>query len=180
MALYPNGNGPLKLYVGSGDKRYPGYVGVDAVKRAGADIIAPADKIPLPANCADEVMAIHLVEHAHYWEAPDLFREWFRLLKPGGLLVVELPDLVKCCRNIVENITRPDKHPHSLGIFGIFGDYRLRDPWMCHKAGYTFETLRPVVEAEGFIEIEEKLTEFHRLGRGIRDFQLEARKPPSV
>lgn len=165
----------MKLYVGCGDKRYPGYTGVDAVKRAGADIIAPADAIPLKDNSVDEVLAVHLVEHVHFWEAPKLFAEWFRLLRPGGLVVVELPDLIKCCHNIINKID--GKFPGSLGLMGLYGDWRLKDPWMCHKAAYTFESLKPVVAEAGFVEIEEKLTEYHRLGRGIRDFRLEARKP---
>lgn len=176
MGLYPK-DFKVKLYIGCGDKRYPGYIGVDAVKRKGADIVSPADSIPLPDNSAEEVLAVHLVEHVHFWETPKLFVEWFRVLKPGGHVVVELPDLLKCCRNIVEKLSRPDKHPDSLGLFGLYGDYRLQDPWMMHKAAYTFETLKPIVAAAGFVDIEEKLTEYHRLGRGIRDFRLEAKKP---
>lgn len=162
----------MKLYVGAGDKLLPGYTGVDIVNRKGAHIVSPADAIPLPDNSAEEVLAVHLVEHAHFWDVPNLFKEWFRVLKPGGAVIVELPDLLKCCRNIVEGRVREDKHPDSLGIFGIFGDYRLE-----HKSGFTFETLKPIVESAGFVNIEEKLTEFHRVGRGVRDFRLEGRKP---
>lgn len=167
----------MKLYVGAGDKLIPGYTGVDIVKRKGAHIVAPADAIPLPDDSADEVLAVHLVEHAHFWEVPNLFKEWLRVLKPGGRVVVELPDLFKCCRNIVEGRVREDKHPDSLGIFGIFGDYRLQDEWMMHKSGFSFETLKPIVAAAGFVDIQEKVTEFHRVGREVRDFRLEARKP---
>lgn len=163
--------------MGCGDKRYPGYTGVDVVKRKGADIVAPADALPLPDNSVQEILAVHLIEHVQFWDAPAMFKEWFRVLAPGGMLVAELPDLMKCCKNIVDGLTRPDKHPDSLGLFGLYGDYRLKDPWMMHKAAYTFNTLKPVVADAGFVDIEEKLTEFHRLGRGIRDFRLEARKP---
>ena len=164
-----------RLNVGCGGRRIAGYTGVDVVKRPGADIIAPADKIPLPDGSCDEVMAIHLVEHVHRWEAEGLLREWFRLLKSGGTLVLEMPDLIKCCYNIINNVK--GKHPDQLGLWGIFGDDRLEDPLMMHKTSWTFNTLEPLVRKVGFVDITEHDTRFHAAGHKVRDFRLEARKP---
>jgi len=122
-------------------------------------------------------MAVHLLEHVHLWQAPDLLREWFRLLKPGGLLVLELPDIVKCCRNIADNYTMAGKHPDQAGLWGCYGDPRERDPYMAHKWGYTFQSLSPMVAEIGFIKIAERQTQWHPVGRERRDFRLEARKP---
>lgn len=165
----------MRINVGCGGRVLKGYTGVDIVKRPGADIIAPADKIPLPDGSCEEVLAVHLVEHVHRWEAEGLLREWFRLLKPGGLLALEMPDLIKCCYNIVNDVK--GKHPDQLGLWGIFGDDRLKDPYMAHKTGWTFSTLAPLVVKVGFVEPTELDTEFHTAGRIVRDFRLEARKP---
>lgn len=167
----------MKLNVGCGARRIEGYTGVDAVKRTAADIVAPASKIPLKDGSVEEIMAIHLVEHVHVWEAPALLREWFRLLSPGGLLVLELPDIVKCCRNIAENYTMAGKHPDQAGLWGCYGDPRERDPFMGHKWGYTFQSLSPMVAEAGFIDLTEHPTKWHPVGRDRRDFRLEARKP---
>lgn len=168
----------MKLNVGCGGRSIPGYTGVDAVaERTAAEIVARADAIPLADASVDEIMAIHLIEHVHLWESPKLLAEWFRLLKPGGLLVLELPDLVKCCRNIVEGYTLAGKHPDQAGLWGLFGDPRKEDPFMGHKWGYTFKTLRPIVASVGFADIVERPTQWHPVGRERRDFRLEARKP---
>lgn len=164
-----------KLNVGCGGRRIEGYTGVDLVKRPGTDIVAPADKIPLEDGSCAEVMAIHLIEHVHRWEAINLLREWYRLLAPSGLLVLEAPDLIKCCRNIIEGVK--GKHPDQLGLWGLFGDDRLRDPLMMHCTGWTFATLAPIVMQAGFVEPTEHETQFHAAGRLVRDFRLEARKP---
>jgi len=170
----------MRLNIGAGNKRIEGYTGVDAVARPAADIVANADAIPLPDASVDEIMAIHLLEHVHVWQAPQLLREWHRLLKPGGLLVLELPDLVKCCRNILDGRRTAGKDPDQLTLWGLYGDPRQEDPFMAHRWAYTFKTLEPIVRGIGFTEISEHQTQWHRAGRDLRDFRLEARKPASA
>lgn len=169
--------GQIKLNIGCGGRKLPGYLGVDAVaERTAADIVANANHIPLPDGCASEVMAIHLVEHLLPWELSATLKEWHRLLAPGGKLVLELPDLIKCCQNIISGRTRTGKHPDQLGLWGLFGDDRLEDPFMLHRWSYTFSTLAPKVEAAGFRKVKEHVTQFHPAGRNVRDFRLEAVK----
>lgn len=167
---------PVRLNLGCGNKVIEGYIGVDAVQRVGVDIVAPAHKIPLDDGVADEVMAIHLVEHILPWELKIALAEWFRLLSPGGLLILELPDLFKCCQNILDGKVKGGKHPDQLGMWGLFGDDRYEDPFMLHRWGYTFKTLAPKVKEAGFREIVERPTKYHPAGRAHRDFRLEARK----
>jgi predicted SAM-dependent methyltransferase len=167
----------MKINMGAGNRRLPGYTGIDAVPRPGADIVAPANQVPLPDGCATEVLAVHLVEHLLPWNVPAVLAEWHRLLASGGLLALELPDLLKCCRNILEGKARPGKHPDQLGMWGLFGDATLNDEWMLHRWAYTFTTLAPIVKAAGFVKVVEAETQFHPAGRGVRDFRLEARKP---
>lgn len=164
----------MKLNIGCGNRRLPGYTGTDAVPRPGADIVAPADKIPLPDGCADEVLAVHVWEHFLLWECDGVAAEWRRLLKPGGLLVLEMPDLIKCCRNILEG--RETKKRDQLGMWGLFGDATLQDVHMLHRWGWTFATLQPFLADRGFVKIVERETVFHPAGRGVRDFRLEARR----
>lgn len=121
-------------------------------------------------------MAIHLVEHIIPWELPTALSEWFRLMRPGGKLTIECPDIVKVCKNIAENITKHGKHPDQLGLWGAYGDIRTKDERMLHRYGYSFKTLEPLVAAAGFVGAEERETVFHPAGRKFRDFRLEAVK----
>lgn len=165
----------MKLNIGCGNKRVPGFTGVDASPRTKADIIAPADKIPLPDGCATDIMAIHLLEHFYQWEAPAALTEWARLLQPGGLLIMEMPDLLKWARNLVEGRENL-KHPDQLHMWAAYGDPRDKNPLMCHRWGYTFETVKPMLEKAGFVDIVETRPQFHIVGRDIRDFRVEACK----
>lgn len=166
----------LRLNVAAGNKRIAGWVGIDAIERSGADIIAPMHEIPLPDACASDVMVIHAVEHIYAWEVPAALAEWFRLLRTGGNLMLEMPDMLKACKNIAEGY-KGHKHPDQQQMWAIFGDDRLKDPLMIHKAGWWFDRLKPLVEAAGFIKIRECETQFHGSGKKRRDFRLEAMKP---
>jgi predicted SAM-dependent methyltransferase len=165
-----------KLNIAAGKKRYEGWTNVDAVAGDGIDIVANMSSVPLPDSCADEIMVIHGIEHIYAWEVPGALSEFFRLLARGGSLQLEMPDIVKSCRNVADGYYG-GKHIDQMGLWGIFGDPRLKEPAMCHRYGWTFASLRPLVEAAGFGNVEESQTKFHRCGRDMRDFRLEARKP---
>lgn len=171
----------MRLNIGCGGRKLDGYVGVDAVARPAADYIAPADRLPFEAGSCEEVMAIHLFEHLLPWDAPKALLEWFRVLRPGGKLVLEIPDLEKCCRNVLTILAggrvMAGKHPGQAGMWGLYGDERLQDEFMLHRWGYTFQTIHPLLEAAGFTKITEHPTQFHPIGRHVRDFRVEAIKP---
>lgn len=165
----------MKLNMGAGNKRLPGYTGVDAVAgRSAVDIVAPAWAIPLASEVADEILAVHLWEHFYRWQCDDVIKEWYRLLKPGARLVLELPDLTKACRNVVEGVK--GKHPDQLSMWALYGDPREGDEFMAHRWGWTPDTLREFLEAHGFNNIVERPTQFHRTGHFNRDMRIEAER----
>jgi SAM-dependent methyltransferase len=165
----------MRLNVGCGRRRIEGYTGVDAVERKGADIVAPAWAIPLADESCDEIMAIHLFEHFYRWECERVLAEWHRLLKPRGRLVLELPDLHKCCLNVIKG-REAEKFEGQLGMWGLYGDPRDEDPYMTHRWGWTPATLRALLEANGFDRTGEERTEFHPVGRQWRDMRIVAEK----
>lgn len=166
----------MKLNIGCGGRRIEGYTGVDAVQRPAADIVARAESIPLEDGTVDEIMAIHLWEHFYRWECDAVIAEWKRLLKPGGVLVLELPNLRKCCENILSARMRGGKEPDQLSYWGLYGDPRQGDQFMAHRWGWMPQTLKPFLEEHGFFKVVERPTKFHPAGRDHRDFRLEARK----
>lgn len=179
LAIRKKHGDTIRLNVGCGKRVFDGWTGIDASPdRSAADLIAQAWDIPLPDGCVDEVQAIHLIEHMVPWKAKDALREWFRLMKPGATIVMEQPDLIKCCQNLLNGIQ--GKHPDQLGLWGIFGDSRDNDEFMLHRFGYTFESLSKVLKEVGFIKMKEHQTVYHRPGRFVRDFRVEARKPGSA
>jgi predicted SAM-dependent methyltransferase len=157
--------GSVKLNLGSGCRNIVGYTNVDLDPRA--DVHADIRKLPFDDESADEIMAIHVIEHFYRWEVEDVLKEWARVLKPGGKLVLECPDLAKIVRNLVNGGT------DQITVWGLYGDPRYRSVIMTHKWAYTFQTLKAAVEESGFRDAEPAPPQWHF---AVRDMRLEARK----
>ena len=168
----------INLNVGCGRHVLDGWTNVDVVPSPRAarapEILAPAWSIPLPDASVSELMGIHIFEHFYRWEADTVLVEWRRLMCPGARLVLEMPDLIKCCQNVVDG--REEKVPGQWTMWGLFGDPREGDVFMSHHWAWTFKTLAPVLEAHGFVDCKEEQTEWHRIGMWFRDFRITARR----
>lgn len=171
----------LRLNIGAGSRRPPGYFNCDIEESPSApkplDLVCDAKSIPLPDGCASEVMLIHVFEHFYRWEIEGVIREWLRLLKPGGRLVLELPNLVKCCQNYLDGRMRGGKDPDQLARWGIYGDPRTGNKYMNHPWGYAPEEVKALLTAGGFLKAKESPTQHHPAGREHRDMRIEALKP---
>jgi SAM-dependent methyltransferase len=157
---------PLRLNLGCGDKHLPGYVNVDvAASRAGVrpDVQCDLrDLAPFASDSADEILAVHVVEHFWRWEVVDVLREWTRTLKPGGTLIVECPNLLEACRALLadpENGTKPGQEgQRTMWVF--YGDPAWRDPLMCHRWNYTPASLKAIMEEAGLVNVRQEPAQF--------------------
>ena len=167
----------IRLHVGCGRQYMEGWTNVDIVVNPqwkAPDIVAPAWNIPLPDKSVAELLSVHSFEHFYRWECDTVLAEWRRLMLPRALLVLEMPDLLKFCKNVLEG--RGGKHPDQLGLWGMYGDPRDRDPFMAHHWGWTFTTLAAFLETNGFADCVEEPTQWHASGKEHRDFRLTARR----
>lgn len=89
----------LRLNLGSGGAPLAGYTNIDRCYhgesvRQGCRLVE-GDVYPLTQyadGSVDEVRASHVLEHIPWREGMDVLREWVRVLKPGGVLKVAVPD----------------------------------------------------------------------------------------
>jgi predicted SAM-dependent methyltransferase len=95
------------INLGCGRRFHPDWVNAD---------IAPQDpsvmqcdlsrRLPFSDNDFDVVYHSNVLEHIRRNDAPTFIRECFRVLKPGGILRVAVPDLERICRLYLEKLQR--------------------------------------------------------------------------
>ena len=84
----------VNLDLACGDDRREGYIGVDIRPGKNIDIILNLEELPykdIPSECASLMIASHIVEHFKPWLMIDIMNEWWRIMKPGGQLMIATP-----------------------------------------------------------------------------------------
>jgi SAM-dependent methyltransferase len=81
-----------KLDVGSGGVRRPGYISLDNSPSTHPDVLHDIET-PWPFGDGEfsEVRAHHVLEHVHTECKTSVMYEAWRVLKPGGILDIEVP-----------------------------------------------------------------------------------------
>lgn len=180
--MNPASNDMVRLNLGCGGHRLEGYINVDiAAERAGErpDVACDIRQLNVfPSDYADEVMAVHVIEHFWRWEVLDILQEWTRVLKPGGRLILETPNLLSACEEVL-------KDPHGATGAGpqaqrtmwcLYGDPAHQDPLMCHRWLYTPVSLGQVMHEAGLVELRREPARFKM--REPRDMRITGSKPP--
>jgi predicted SAM-dependent methyltransferase len=132
---------PFKLDIGAGSQpRGEDYIMLDQF--APAHIQAPMWAIPLPDGHVDEIWSSHALEHVACAKVSQTLKEWFRVLKPQGRAIVQVPNFDYVARYW---LTGPDRAWAEQMVYGT----QAHDGEF-HKAAYTAPTLKGDLEAAGF------------------------------
>ncbi len=162
---YPEGS--VLLNLGGGRIKWPGWLSVDSNPKF-ADIVSDIRALPFPDNHVDAMAAVHVVEHINRWEVEDMLKEWLRVMKPGGKLILELPSMEKVFGYISNCINNRQPLAAWMTFFPLWGDPRHKDPLMCHKWGYSFAALRQILIMTGFIGVVSEEPRYHFPQRDMR------------
>jgi predicted SAM-dependent methyltransferase len=131
------------------------------------------DMSPVASLSVDAVWSSHNLEHIHRYEVPSALAEFSRVLKPGGLLLLTLPDLQQVAELVAADRLDDEAYVSPSGpvtaldmIFGHTASLAAGYAYMAHKTGFTLRSLHKLLDEAGFIEV--------RLQRG-GSFDLWAR-----
>jgi len=168
----------VRLNIGAGEWPLPtedGWTNIDADPAAFVDLVAAVPPIPYPDNSVDEVAAIHFLEHLDEPTGAEFLRECYRVLKPGGIVGIVVPDTRLIMQEYLKNTGLAVEEPNSGGRMRMLRD--LDD--VCamflfstvqpshHQWAYDEFTLQRAMRRAGFDQFEEidRFTD-PRLGTG--------------
>jgi SAM-dependent methyltransferase len=113
------------------------------------DIRADARRLPFKDNSVDEVLSVHVLEHMDFHQGYIALQETYRVLKPGGVFEIELPNLTAACKAFAEG----DSTTRLLMLVLIYGEAWI--PGHRHEFGYSKEHLIWRLQGAGFMDIVE-------------------------
>jgi predicted SAM-dependent methyltransferase len=179
----------LQIQLGSGSHRKEGWVNVDLFTNADVQLDLRED-LPFTDGSATLVYAEHLLEHFVYPnEVQHLLREIARVLQPGGILKLVVPDAGRALRAYV---TSEEAFFAARGVRSYLAsepatpmhivNYIFRQDGQ-HKYAYDDKTLSQVLWREGFVDVRRRLFDpaldsARRLE--VNSLYMEATKPPAI
>lgn len=137
---------PLKLNLGSNEKKIYGFINIDAREEVKPDRVDDVFKLEtFEPETVDLIYASHVLEHADFKEAKQALQRWFTLLKPNGILRLAVPDIEKVCAAV---LYLKDMTYLKSAFWGS-----QRHAFDYHKSGWTFETLKENLLSVGFSDV---------------------------
>lgn len=115
----------------------------------------------------DAIYGSHVLEHFAPHDVKKVLSECHRVLKPGGIVVIIVPNLyhVRPTRDVVyESPAGP-----ITGLDMFYGKESLiaDNPWMAHKTGFVAATLKEALSGFPVSEVRE-LSDYNLLGIGVK------------
>src|SRR5262245_32947651 len=140
-----------RLHIG-GTARAPGWEVLNVQPGDHVDHVGRAEDLSrFPDGTFDAVYASHVLEHLAPRGALEAgLSEWHRVLRPGGILYVSVPDLDLLCRLFAdrERLTPDERFTVMLMMFGGHADEHDR-----HEIGFNKEFLTHFLRSAGFVDL---------------------------
>lgn len=153
------GASDLLVNVGCGRNGMAGWVNVDSSDAPGVTCIYDCRRrIPLPSRSAKAIFTEHLLEHLDYEEeAPVLLAECRRVLRPGGVIRIVVPDGRKYLTTYLNggwdemrsfSPLAANKDPNRQTLMEVVNQH-FRQAGQ-HRFSYDYETLASLLDRSGF------------------------------
>ena len=152
-----NGNslgvgGPVRLNLGGAgegflDSRIAGFLTVDLRSGPSTDIVCDCSAlVGFESGSVDIVYASNILEHWPMAQTVDVLKEWNRVLKPGGMLYVSVPDFQAA-------VELYQKFGLTLWLrYHLWGDQKHALNY--HYTCFTFGTLAKDLTEAGFSDVK--------------------------
>ncbi len=137
----------IKLHLGCGKRYLPGYIHIDLADYPHIDYRHDVRTLPMfKDSTVDLIYASHVIEYFDRIEVMDVLKEWYRVLKEGGILRLAVPDF----EALVQVYLR--YRDLNLILGPLYGRWEIPGTGkiVYHKTVYDFSSLKEVLEKVGF------------------------------
>ncbi len=118
------------------------------------------DLSAVPDQSMDAVYSSHNLEHVYAHEVPIALGEFYRVLKPGGRVLISVPDIQEVAEHVATgNLEEPLYESPAGPISAIDILYGLRtaiaggNHFMAHRTAFTSESLSQKLKQAGFSKV---------------------------
>ena len=140
---------------------------LDIDERVKPDVVGTLTALPIADGYCDAVYSSHNVEHLFEHEVPVALKEFARVLKPGGELVMAVPDVQEVFEKVTEVGLDTPLYESSGGpicgadiLWGWRKETAQGNAFYGHKTGFTEGRIKNLLAAAGFLDVVVKRGNF--------------------
>lgn len=128
------------------------------------DIISDiTDMHMVESESVDAIWSSHNIEHLYPHQVVVAFKEFWRVLKVGGLVYMTMPDIQAVARHVAEGNLETPLYVSPAGpisaidiLFGFRPALAAGHHFMAHKTGFTAQSLSDKLSQAGFQRVDVK------------------------
>lgn len=105
----------IRLHLGCGLVHRPGWINIDHYSTGATDLMSRAVLLPFSNGVVDTIASRLVVEQLGYVGTLYALYEWWRVLVPGGTLIIETPDRPVTFKAAINHDTAPESLPWIFG-----------------------------------------------------------------
>ena len=159
----------VKLHLGCGNIKLPGYTNVDIQGYPSVDMICDLRYLPFGKNTIDLIYSCANIEHFGRHVFLDVLQGWYDVLKPGGCLRLSTADFHAVCLEYLEN----RKIETLFGL--VVGGQKDKYDW--HGMIFDFDYLKNTLHSLGFRNVRKYDWRYTVLGKNNIDDYSQAYLP---
>ena len=112
------------------------------------DRYADLRALPYAPETVDEIRSVQSLEHLDMKEGPRVLRHWREILRPGGVVHVDVPDFEETARQLLAQPDEPSKEWYYRLVYGS-----QKNAYAFHKNGFSPARLEWMLREAGFREV---------------------------
>lgn len=151
----PWSNPRLKVNVGSGGRPMLGYINTDVIKHPNVDRVCPSWALDIPDSSVEELRSHDVIEHLFPKDWPPTLKEFWRVLRPGGTIILSVPDFGEVARGYTEGrYSIDDARTFVMATVPPFNSVNYDVPESYHRTVHSKASLTADLAARGFVNIK--------------------------
>jgi SAM-dependent methyltransferase len=118
------------------------------------------DMSGVPGGAVDGIWSEHNLEHVFAHEVGTVLREFLRVLRPGGIAMLSVPDLQRIAKHLSSgDVERPfyESDAGPIGVldvlYGHGASIAQGNEYMAHRTGFTAKSLGAHLREAGFVGV---------------------------
>lgn len=111
-------------------------------------------------NSVEEIFSRHFFEHLTFSQGDLVLEKWLKILKPGGVMEMILPNMEYHINQWIRRKNRKELEHAKAGFWGWQRE-GLTNLWDVHKSGYDYLMLEELLKTKGYRNIKNLSKDMH-------------------